>query len=623
MIIKSFLQSKNEFDNNYGKSLVLERSIVPVDGKYIKNISIANHQGDRNEEYYKWQFIYSLIYSGLYSKDYLCAEVYLPKGNKNSAPIKLDGAIFSDLSWHDWYQRWRKDKDQEALDWLREHLIFVIEFKKENSKDTETVFNVQLKPALNESEADFCIGVIYDTERLYLFQKKNGKVLRLDASYNQKAEKSSTRDLSLRITDSYYKIPSFEQLKKYTQYIEFDRSKRTIDNLDVISGVYSKQLKDGITEIVRVMDKVSMKNQRGYEILIQIIALKIFDEKRSLNTTPHKYLDFYKTQAETEKLNLLFYITKEERNFISLDNTHIQAFINRIRQLYNDASQVYQNILKRDDRETIVWEKRQHIQVLTEVVQQFQDYSFVKSHKTDLYQIVFNKFAYEFSKAEKGQFVTPIPLIDFLVQIVNPRSTEKVIDPTVGIADFLSIAYVNSQGKLDDKNIYGVDNDEQMIMLAQLNMILNGDGEANLIFKPDTGSITWKIDDRGNPVELKPHLHKRGNWDNWKDQTKLKKFDVVLTNPPFGEDRKWEPKTIQEKELAELYELWHEARTGDWIDLGLVFLENAYRILKENGRLGIVLSRSIASIDRWEQARQWLIKNMRIVALFDLPDRKS
>ena len=55
------------------------------------------------------------------------------------------------------------------------------------------------------------------------------------------------------------------------------------------------------------------------------------------------------------------------------------------------------------------------------------------------------------------------------------------------------------------------------------------------------------------------------------------------------------------------------------IDLGVVFLENAYRILDENGRLGIVLSNSIASIDAHKKARQWLMENMRIVAIFDLP----
>jgi len=53
--------------------------------------------------------------------------------------------------------------------------------------------------------------------------------------------------------------------------------------------------------------------------------------------------------------------------------------------------------------------------------------------------------------------------------------------------------------------------------------------------------------------------------------------------------------------------------------LGLIFLENAVRQLKENGRIGIVQSNSIASIDRWEKAQKWLMENVRVVALFDLP----
>jgi type I restriction enzyme M protein len=387
--------------------------------------------------------------------------------------------------------------------------------------------------------------------------------------------------------------------------------------LDIITGIYSKQLTDGISNIIRAMDKVSMKNQRGYEILIQILALKIYDEKRSARIKSS--LDFYKSSEEKVHLDLLFYITPDEKNYTKLSDKEIQKFVQRMRNLYNEASDEYHYVLKRDDTETINWKKEDHIRIVSEVVEQFQDYSFVKSDKTDLYQIIFYKFANEFSKADKGQFVTPIPLIDFLVQVVNPRNNEKVIDPTSGIGDFLSVAYVNSKSKLDDKNIFGVDNDEQMVMLAQLNMLLNGDGNAVLKYKPDLGSITWKFDSRENLVELDPSMHKKGNWDNWADQTKLKKFDVVLTNPPFGDDRKYEPKTSKEKEIIEMYELWHLARTSNSIDRGLIFLENAFRILADNGRMGIVLSNSIASIDRWEKARQWLTEKMRIVALFDLP----
>ena len=126
-----------------------------------------------------------------------------------------------------------------------------------------------------------------------------------------------------------------------------------------------------------------------------------------------------------------------------------------------------------------------HVKILIEVVVQFQDFSFVRSQKTDLYQLVFYKFAGQFSKDANAQFVTPLPLIDFLVNIVNPRQNETVIDPTVGIADFLSVSYVNSNSKLDDNNIYGMDIDDQMVMLATLNMLLNGDGNSTIKAQTD------------------------------------------------------------------------------------------------------------------------------------------
>ena len=36
--------------------------------------------------------------------------------------------------------------------------------------------------------------------------------------------------------------------------------------------------------------------------------------------------------------------------------------------------------------------------------------------------------------------------------------------------------------------------------------------------------------DRNNLIKLNPQLHKNGNWDNWKDETKLKKFDNKKEN---------------------------------------------------------------------------------------------
>src|SRR5205085_7125697 len=144
--------------------------------------------------------------------------------------------------------------------------------------------------------------------------------------------------------------------------------------------------------------------------------------------------------------------------------------------------------------------------------------------KSDLYQLVFYNFANSFKRDESAQFLTPLPVIEFLVDIVNPRDGDKVCDPCCGIGDFLSLSYVHAQSKsepwrLNDANIYGVDLDENMIMLATLNMLLNGDGEAKLVHKTDKGSILskWAVGSPPHLTELNPELHRNGNWDQWFD----------------------------------------------------------------------------------------------------------
>lgn len=617
-----FLDGKYKFDEKYSNREEVEEGIVTVDGKILSKIKIKNKNGENLEEYYKWQFLFSIIQSGLYSKDYIGAEIYFPKGNKNSAPLRIDACIFDDKGWLEHYKKWRTSKNDESVDWLRKHLVAIIEFKNENQKDIRKVFTSQIKPEVKESESQYCLGFYYDRERLYIFQKKNEVISRYDESKNRKDSMGSIIDLSLDLMDGYLLIPSFEQLiKRVNTSLEIDRSKRIVSDLDIITGAHSVQINDAISNILRTLDKVGLVNQKGYEIVIQILALKIFDEKRSEEYK--KYLQFYETQKEIEKFRLMFYINESESHYRRLSDPSIQEFIKRMQTLYDDASTKYINILKNP---IINWKDEGQIRAISSVVENLQDYSFIRSYKTDLYQLVFHKFASSFTKSEKAQFPTPIPLIDFLVKIVNPVSGESIIDPTVGIGDFLSLSYVNSEPKLNDNEIYGIDNDEQMIMLAQINMLLNGDGNAILKHKPDKGSILYKFNKSKELVELDPIQHKNGNWDSWVDETKLMKFNVVLTNPPFGEDRSYEVNNSRDKEIIEMYELWNYTNRKKTIDLGLVFLENAYRLLKTEGKLGIVLSNSILSTGTknkdpkgFRLARKWLLNNMRIVAVFDLP----
>lgn len=626
----SFAEAKRQFDNKHAAATHAE-CIVPVRGKAHAPISIRSVGGQPNEEYYKWQFINSIVMSGLYAKDYVGVEVHFPKGNKNSAALQLDGAIFDDPAWVEHYNSYWDTRRSSDLEWLNEHLISVIEFKK-GDKEIEKVFTGQVKPAMREKEpaGAYVLGVYYDTERLYLFQRKNGAVLRYDESKNQKGLESKIGDLSLHLPDAYAYLPGMEDLKRrINRPATLDRSRRGIADLDVITSIASVQIQTAFSDVLRALDKAGLVNQRGYAMLIQTLALKIFDEKRN-ERAPQKHLEFYITDAEA--------------NFKGLSEKPIQNFIARMKAIRQDASSQYRKILKNQD---IDWKNPNQIRSIVAVCRAFQDYSFVRSAKSDLYQLVFYNFANSFKRDEAAQFLTPLPVIDFIVKIVNPRDGDTVFDPCCGIGDFLSLAFVNAAAKspswqLDDANIYGVDLDENMITLATLNMLLNGDGEAKLFDKPDKGSILSKIEIGDPPqlVELVPSSHRAGKWDEWHDNTELLKFDVVLTNPPFGEDRAYRVKSEADRNIIELYETWHltrqssdeddddedsgkrakaKGRGSDSIDLGIVFLENAYRSLKDNGRMGIVLSNSIASINKWARVREWLMERMRIVGLFDLP----
>ncbi|MBS0189786.1 MAG: N-6 DNA methylase [Phycisphaerales bacterium] len=629
----SFAAAKAQFDVKHVNATHAD-CIVPVRGKAHAAIAIRNTAGQPNEEFYKWQFINAIVQSGLYPKDYIGVEVHFPKGNKGSAALKLDAAIFDDPAWVHHYNEYWSTKKSADLEWLNEHLVAVAEFKK-GDKEIEKVFTGQVKAAMREKEpADaYVLGIYYDTERLYLFQRKNGTALRYDESKNQKGEASKVGDLSLHLPDAYAYMPSLDELKRrINRPSTLDRSTRCIADLDVITSIASVQIQTAFSDVLRALDKAGLVNQRGYAILIQTLALKIFDEKRN-EGSPQKHLEFYAADNEA--------------HFHGLAEKPIQAFIARMQSIRAEASTQYRKILKNQD---IDWKNQNHVRSVVAICRAFQDYSFVRSAKSDLYQLVFYNFANSFKRDEAAQFLTPLPVIDFIVKMVNPRDGDTVLDPCCGIGDFLSLAFVNAAGKnpswrLDDANIYGVDLDENMVTLATLNMLLNGDGEAKLFDKSDKGSILSKIEKADPPklVDLIPASHAKGDWDEWPDGTELLKFDVVLTNPPFGEDRAYRVKSQADRDVIEMYETWHLTRQvvddedaasakhtrgkkgkaksngSDALDLGIIFLENAYRSLKDNGRLGIVLSNSIASINKWVKVRQWLMEHMRMVAFFDLP----
>lgn len=125
------------------------------------------------------------------------------------------------------------------------------------------------------------------------------------------------------------------------------------------------------------------------------------------------------------------------------------------------------------------------------------------------------------SQGEAGQFRTPRHIIDMMVEIVNPKKNDTILDPACGTAGFLISAYkhilktnVDESGKStltsDDKkrltdNFAGYDISPDMVRLARVNMYLHRFAKPQ-ISEYDTLSSVEKWDDT---------------------------YDVILANPPF------------------------------------------------------------------------------------------
>ena len=215
-----FSQARINYNNEFRGKEVLPKSLCTVDGTFVENISIKDVNGNPNEEYYKWEFIYSLISSGkIPSRDYIGAEIYFPKGNIHSAPIKIDSVIFSDIVWIDYYRNYRANpKDVDSLKKVRELAIGVIEYKR-NDKSIEQVFSSQIRASIKEPENPFVLGIYYDTGRLFLFKKIKDEITRFDNSLSFPNSQKILEQYQLEITDPYYSMKKKMDMSSYDEIL--------------------------------------------------------------------------------------------------------------------------------------------------------------------------------------------------------------------------------------------------------------------------------------------------------------------------------------------------------------------------------------------------------------------
>lgn len=189
--------------------------------------------------------------------------------------------------------------------------------------------------------------------------------------------------------------------------------------------------------------------------------------------------------------------------------------------------------------------------------------------KGQIYEGLLEKNASEV-KSGAGQYFTPRPVIDAIVKCVMPKIGETLCDPACGTGGFLLAAYDQMKTQSQDReklrklrhdSFSGVDIVDEVVRLCAMNLYLHGIGNG------------------GSPVKQGDALSAEPS----------DRFDVVLTNPPFGKKSSYkvvgeDGQVSTERENYERQDFKFTTSNKQFN-----FLQHIMTIMKTTGRAGVVL----------------------------------
>ncbi|OQB06304.1 MAG: putative type I restriction enzymeP M protein [bacterium ADurb.Bin212] len=188
-----------------------------------------------------------------------------------------------------------------------------------------------------------------------------------------------------------------------------------------------------------------------------------------------------------------------------------------------------------------------------------------------------------------GEYYTPRPLIRTIVKVVGPKIGDKIYDGAVGSAGFLVEAFdylKNSKNLstsdieiLQKKTFYAIEKKPLPYIIGIMNMILHG-------------------------IEAPNIVHANTLSENIADIQERDRYDIILTNPPFGG-----------KERSEVQQNFPIKSS----ETAYLFLQHYIKKLKAGGKAGIVIKNTFLSNGDASSLRQELLKNCNVHTILDLP----
>ena len=332
----------------------------------------------------------------------------------------------------------------------------------------------------------------------------------------------------------------------------------------------------------------------AFDELDKLIFCKIWDEKK-----PRKKGEAYDFQ--------IFKETEEEKTN--------QELMKRVNSLYHEGRKKDPEVFKDDIR--LSPEKLRTVVGYLEKIN-------LGATDLDSKGRAFETFMGSFFRGEFGQFFTPRNIVKFIIDVLPITNNSLVLDTSCGSGGFLLHVLDKIRRQADDfydndpvkhyrywhdfaeKNLFGIEINEQIARTAKMNMIIHDDGHTNVI----------AADGLLPSEEIIKKTNNQGFANN--------RFDFITTNPPFGS-------TVKQAEQAYLKNYDLAMKEVDWLNskskfterenqnTEVLFVEKCYEYLREGGYLAIVIPDGILTNSSLQYVRDWIEEKFRIVAVVSLP----
>ena len=173
------------------------------------------------------------------------------------------------------------------------------------------------------------------------------------------------------------------------------------------------------------------------------------------------------------------------------------------------------------------------------------------------------KFFAESAGKKAGEFYTPSEVVYLMGQILQPKETDEICDPTVGSGGLLITMhnYVeNRYGSADKLTLHGQEKFDSPYQMCKMNMIFHNIRNARI--------------EQGDTL-LDPKLVSGGT---------LNQYDIVVANPPFSQNY-----TTANMKFKERFQNWMSKKK----QADFMFVQHMISVLKNTGRMAVVMPHGV------------------------------